>query len=620
MFLFPPGFALSVFDVQGFSVERLTPLGILFAVDAVSIILLLCWKKLGFWLLLISFVAKIPVGMGIGMTPVHLISVPVWLAALWGLLNIRKNGCSAWNYMNVKRNTTEPRADTESANNPLEKELKTILEKNTNLEKEFKIMQEKNMNLATENEEIKQRLRNFDLVSDAINARPDNHGHIAEFQVLLDNDFSNSIAGAVFGANDAVALKKMEKVRDEMTLIAQCRTLHSKSIGAIGGGFSSGKSSFINSFLDGSKSNIKLAEGINPVTVIPSYVVCGEDSHVDGISFKGRRFDIAIDMYNSLSHDYVKKSFPFELNRIIFYTTVQTPMKTEYFENLCLIDTPGYNPPSAGNTRHDFENAKRYIEKAAFLIWMVGLDSNGTFPKSDIEFLEQIDLFGSMEGPQLYVVANKAGLKKPEDIEDILDNFAESLDDYNISYAGISAYDSKEKKQFAYRKKDLFEFLAEHNKPSEKYVELKKILHEVFTKYVGELNSRYNRHSDVRKQINTLKLDALQSGNISIDNEASSSLEDGLNKLLHNGLMTKEEFEKNLATIRATRDKFMDCLRGFCETMGIACNDVTFCQECGKPFGGGGDVCQECAGKTCPDCGSKWPSDNIFCTDCGRRL
>jgi len=188
-------------------------------------------------------------------------------------------------------------------------------------------------------------------------------------------------------------------------------------------------------------------------------VVCGEDSHVDGISFKGRRFDIDIDMYNSLSHDYVKKSFPFELNRIIFYTTVQTPMKTEYFENLCLIDTPGYNPPSAGNTRHDSENAKRYIEKAAFLIWMVGLDSNGIFPKSDIAFLKQLDLFNGNEGPPLYIVANKAGLRKPEDIEDILDKFEESLEDF--SYAGISAYDSKEKKQFTFRKKDLFEFLTD---------------------------------------------------------------------------------------------------------------------------------------------------------------
>jgi GTP-binding protein EngB required for normal cell division len=293
--------------------------------------------------------------------------------------------------------------------------------------------------------------------------------------------------------------------------------------------------------------------------------------------------------------ELVSDALKAKLKEIILYTTVLAPMKKELFGNLCLIDTPGYNPPAAGSAEHDFETAREYIKDAEFLIWMVGLDANGTIPKSDLDFLGKLE-FGHNNDRPLYIIANKAELKKATDIEDILDNFADSLDDNDIQYSGISAYSSKQKKLYAQRKCDIFQFLKEYNKPSKKYAELKKILHDVFKEYVGEVHRDHEEKETKRKEVKTLLLNALEGGSIGLD-DASSKLEDGLNNLLRY-FNSKEDLNKRLERVRNIRDKFLDCLNRFCDEAGIDRKETRFCVNCGKQMA----------------------AEALFCTECGRRL
>jgi hypothetical protein len=462
----------------------------------------------------------------------------------------------------------------------LERKVKTAHSENENLMKEEEMQKQKidilgkkvkterheNKNLALEAEEHKRKIRNFDLISDALKAKPPENSFIREFASLIENDFKKGLCNVEHGSNNAENLRKLDDILKEMKLIASCPKLHSKSIGAIGGGFSSGKSSFINSFLVNSK--VTLAEGIKPVTAIPSYVVSDQDSQVNGISFNGGRFPIALDMYEKISHEFMK-SFDFNLKEIILYTTVFVPLDNRFFENLCLIDTPGYNPPGSGNTEHDFETARKSIENAEFLIWTVGLDTNGTIPQSDINFLNKLDDFGIKRERHLYIVANKAQMKTADARESILDKFEETLDDNDFQYDGISAYNSREKeqkkKQLSYRKMDLFEFIEKHNKPGRKYDQLKGMLGEVFKDYLSEANRDFDDCEKKRKEVNALILRALQSGHIDIyDNKASVELENGLNNLVHY-FQPKVQKDERLKRIEDLRDKFLNCLNSFCE-------------------------------------------------------
>jgi hypothetical protein len=265
-------------------------------------------------------------------------------------------------------------------------------------------LREENSELSKSLAEKSNKLRNFDLVSNALAAKPVENRFISQFEELIQEEFVRFCKSEP-GMPDNISLeRRLRQILKDMRLIANCPNLYSKNLGSVGGGFSSGKSSFLNSFLAGSK--IRLAEGIRPVTAIPSYVISGEEAKIQGITYKGGCFDIGMDMYKAISHEFLK-SFSFPLKEIILYTTVLAPMETSLFENLCLIDTPGYNPPSSGTMEKDFETAGEYIKDARFLIWMVGLDSSGTIPQSDLDFLEKLE-FGKGEDRQLYIVANKA--------------------------------------------------------------------------------------------------------------------------------------------------------------------------------------------------------------------
>jgi ribosomal protein L40E/uncharacterized Zn finger protein len=222
---------------------------------------------------------------------------------------------------------------------------------------------------------------------------------------------------------------------------------------------------------------------------------------------------------------------------------------------------------------------------------MVGLDSNGTIPKSDLDFLERLE-FGKSNERQLYVIANKAETKTEDDIEAILDVFEECLDDHDLRYAGISAYSSKTKKVYALRKMDIHKFLKTHNKPSGKYESLKSILDAVFSGYITMIQNDFNEKESKRKEVKRLLLDALEGGHIDID-ESSNALQEGLNKLIRY-FQPEENLEARLDRAKKLRESFESCLDGFCEAMGIERIEHTFCMKCGARLKKDAQFCSEC--------------------------
>ena len=476
-------------------------------------------------------------------------------------------------------------------------------------------------------EEVAQRLKNFDLVSDAFHAEPLENEFLDKFKTMLEDDFMMKLCNEVQGANDAKNLEKMRGVLNGMRLIAECPELHSKSIGAIGGGFSSGKSTFINSFLEvtkpGEKPEIILAEGDTPVTAIPSYVVNNrKDFRIDGISFESGRFHIDLEMYKSLSHkgQYVEKTFSF-LGRLIAYTAVHAPMEDKYFSNLCLIDTPGYNSPKLENMKRDAATATGAIKKARFLIWLINIE-RGTLENSDIKFLKELDRFGTGNGYPLYIVASNARKKTDGDIKKILNEFENTLEKSHMNYEGITAYDSKKKRVYECRKKTLHDFLVEHNRPSGRYADLKKTLSDVFADYIKAIVEKYNWANTKRKEIKSIKLDALENGNIGFDE--NDKLEESLNDLMKSFKLegTVDDAVKN---VRDIRDRFVTCLDDFCEKIGIPKIEKYFCKSCGGEILGDGMLCEKCADKNargnatvkCPKCWKDQPGGVKFCSGCG---
>jgi hypothetical protein len=393
----------------------------------------------------------------------------------------------------------------------------------------------------------------FEIVISALEAAPIENKHIAKFEELIEKDFKNFCDDEP-EQNDVPQLKELEGIVEEMRTIDVCPPLKVKTLGVVAGGFASGKSAFLNSFIDSPK--VRLAVGIRPVTAIPTYVMSGDSSKIECISaINHGHFDIALE--KQLTHDTLENC-NLNLRSIIKHLMVSAPMDGKYFENICLIDTPGYNP-SGEAAKKDSDTAFEYIKDAEFLIWMTSL-SDGTISKSDLDFIKE-SKFGKDKDKQLYIVANKADHINPSAMKNILDKFEEILKTFGLNYEGISAYSSTKKEVYEHRKKDIYEFLLSKNKKqSDLYDKFMKKIAKVFQVYKDAIEKDDDEKKKARKIIEILQ------SNSGFDEE-SDSIDEHLEELKKHFIC--EPREKRLDRVETIRQKFKDCLHDFCSQAGI---------------------------------------------------
>ena len=328
--------------------------------------------------------------------------------------------------------------------------------------------------LRSEHEELQKK---YKLVSDLLTAKPNEHVEFKQFEALLNGEFRAFADAESSLAEEATAIEHLERLAERLKELVAFPHLSAKRAIAIGGGFSSGKSAFVNSFIEG--YDRLLPERIEPATAIPSFVMANSEMAIKGFSRSGDTVDIDPALYSQLSHNFID-TFSFNLKQIMPSITVEVPLRGNLFANICLIDTPGYNP---GGRSDDRTTAADFLKDRDALIWMIGLDATGTVPDEDLEFLEDLEL-GSLP---LYVVLNKADTKPRGELEAILDEVKNALADADIEPCGISVYSSRRGEEFFYNEKSLEEFFHEQNQPQGASAELKQEIEDVFEMYVNAI-------------------------------------------------------------------------------------------------------------------------------------
>ncbi|CAM3883531.1 hypothetical protein [Rahnella] len=298
----------------------------------------------------------------------------------------------------------------------------------------------------------------FTLVQSILSARPLRNAGLDEFRDILNTDYATFAAEESSLADEAGALIALQKILAELEHVNTFPAASGKTVVGVAGGFSSGKSEFINSFI--MDKSIKLATGLNPVTIIPSFIVCAPYSRICGYSNNGGGIILNNKTYTALSHDYVS-AFGFDLRSIMPTISLQAPMDETLFENVCLVDTPGYNP-GAGELAEgaDHNNTVKYLEQCTAMIWVIGLDPAGTISQSDLDFISR----QSFTAENVYIVLNKADVKSLEDIESIMETVTDQLMFSGVGYAGMTAYSSTRKATYATDGITLEEFLKTQNK------------------------------------------------------------------------------------------------------------------------------------------------------------
>jgi len=97
-------------------------LGVLSMAAVAASVLLLCWKKIGFWLFLGIQIICVPLVISIGVNRVQGVIGFLSVIILWRVLHINKNGYSTWDYLtnkNINKKTSSEETSQKQEYKPL---------------------------------------------------------------------------------------------------------------------------------------------------------------------------------------------------------------------------------------------------------------------------------------------------------------------------------------------------------------------------------------------------------------------------------------------------------------------------------------------------------------------
>ena len=394
-------------------------------------------------------------------------------------------------------------------------------------------------------EALSVRLNDYALIDGALSASPAAGPQIRRFLELLDRDVA--------------AFRRAEPAATALSL----RALYGRRIGAVGGGVSCGKTAFINSLL--TNASCRLAEDEQPVTVLPCHVIAGSDVEkavARGVSRWGGIFEMPVETCLNLSYSALR-SRDFSLLKIMRGMTLLTPVRDRLFRHLCLMDTPGYNPPETYGEADARNTALDAVSKADFLIWLVDAASGTPLPASDIDFLSGTD-FGREDGKPLFIVAARADLRKKDALEDMLAALEDSLDDAGLYYEGICAWSSREPKGiFPFRKSNVRDFLKEQNQAPRRRERLADELRLAFRPCIDAINADCDARETTCGSVRDVFLQALEHGASGTD---ARKIADCLNELSSH-FLGPESREARLRRAEDMQASLLRCLKKCCDSL-----------------------------------------------------
>lgn len=226
-----------------------------------------------------------------------------------------------------------------------------------------------------------------------------------------------------------------------------------KNIIGVGGCFSSGKSAFINSILE---------ERILPIDTIittsfPTYIL--NETINRNILLTSFQEMLEVDKLDlkKLSHRFYEE-YGVHLSTIVDKIFIEN--NSFDYENLALLDTPGYNADSDSGKK-DMEISYSQLRRLKYIIWIIDIN-NGGLRNDDLDFINSLG-----KDKEIFFVINKADTISDEKARyDVYQHIQNQIENEKFNSLGVALYSSrstKNKEKRTYPGNDVKKFLAQIN-------------------------------------------------------------------------------------------------------------------------------------------------------------
>lgn len=233
---------------------------------------------------------------------------------------------------------------------------------------------------------------------------------------------------------EALNYRDLIALEDALEDLVAFPDLANKTVVGIGGGFSAGKSRFINTLLN----NDLLPEALEPTTAIPSYLVSGTHEVIRALNQFDHDVELDRPALQAITHAFprhyrqahgVEVGFAHML-RLLMIHDPNLP-----WQNIAFLDTPGYSKPDhPRSVQADRQIALRQLKEADQILWLLNA-KNGSIRRDDIEFLRDLN-----HPSPIFFVITQADLVGKSRVAAILKSTAEALDEAHIPRAGLMAW------------------------------------------------------------------------------------------------------------------------------------------------------------------------------------
>ncbi|WP_444225066.1 dynamin family protein [Dialister succinatiphilus] len=231
----------------------------------------------------------------------------------------------------------------------------------------------------------------------------------------------------------------LEEVYEQFEDFLVFRQLIGKNIVSLGGGFSTGKSSFLNGMLsENTEEKVQLLPTDTAAsTAVPTYLLHAEgEEKIDAVNmFDSRISGLTASDVQEIGHDFEKDNPGVSLGQLLQRMFIATPLQK--YEHIAFLDTPGYSKPEMEtySARTDEQIAREQLNHSHFILWFV---NGALITAQDIHFLKGLD--SSIPKAVILNKADKVLTHGLDEYKSVIAGIKEELMKNGIAVKGVWGY------------------------------------------------------------------------------------------------------------------------------------------------------------------------------------